>query len=298
MAKEQILKEKFKAGVESCIGTLGQNKLLALESIFCFLLNGKLDFKGYMEILEEASNTVRVEHLNFVKSKFQKDPVTKRLNDAEYSAEVDKTYKFMNSHVREMCCNALQFLKNSNEFLRNGCATALSFGYPFVIPIEKVKRFLLPDVMKELRFCVTREDELFVHLSVKGFRKIQQPVLECISKENWQLFQRPKQNLTAIIALFDLVGCHDKSFVSTLVHPYLLGKLVNYFSPSNPFRTNNPELSKYLEKTISSTKDAKCGVRKKRDDGYGSLVTENPIASLSKKAKINPTVPLSTPSLI
>jgi len=105
VANEQILREKFKAGVESCIGTLGQNKLLALESIFCFLLNGKLDFKGYMEILEEASNTVRVEHLNFVKSKFQKDPVTKRLNDAEYFAEVDKTYKFMNSHVREMCCN-------------------------------------------------------------------------------------------------------------------------------------------------------------------------------------------------
>jgi hypothetical protein len=293
-ANEDILRETFKTNIESSIRTSGENKLLALESVFCFILNGKVNFKGYIELLKETSNTVREEHLKCAKLKFHKDPATKDLRVTEYSEEVRKTLQFMNSFVHKMCCNVLQFLKNCSEYLRNGCPTALSFGYPFVIPFEKVEQFLIPDVMRELRHSVTREDELSVHLQVRGFLNIEAPLLECIkSTETWKLFQRPKENIEAIIAAFESIGFHDSKFLNTLQNPFLLSKLEEYFSPKNPFRTINSELSKYLETISSSVMDVKIktAVKTKRDDGYGSLLTEtpNPIASTSKKAKTNQT---------
>ena len=296
-ANEDILRDLFKTNIESSIRTSGENKLLALESVFCFILNGKVNFKGYIELLKETSNTVREEHLKCAKLKFHKDPATKDLRVTEYSEEVRKTLQFMNSFVHKMCCNVLQFLKNSSEYLRNGCPTALSFNYPFVIPFKKVEQFLIPDVIRELRHSVTREDELSVHLQVRGFLNIEAPLLECIkSTETWKLFQRPKENIEAIIAAFESIGFHDSKFLNTLQNPFLLMKLEEYFSPKNPFRTINSELSKYLE-TISSVMDEKIktAVKTKRDDGYGSLLTEtpNPIASTSKKAKTNQTVPHS-----
>jgi len=273
-ANEVILREQFQKSFQSTITIASNNKLVALESVFYFMLTRKVDFKGYMELLEETCIIARNFHLNNLEEKFKSDTHMKHLKDNEKTNEVGKTYQHMNSYTHEIFCNVIRFLKNCNEYLRNGCPTALSFGYSFVIEIEKVKSFLIPDVMSALRSSVTREDELSVRLLVAGFRKIRLPLLECLIQEQyWELFREPEKHKTAICELFASLGHKDVDI--KLIDPRLVIGLKEYFSPKNPFRSVNPELSKYLEMTTKDTTTITT-TKKKKSDGYGSLLTEHP----------------------
>ena len=206
----------------------------------------------------------------------------------DFKKEMNRSLRQSHEFVHEICKNVIQFLHNSEVYLRNGDSSQLSFTFPFVIALNDVEQFLQPSVMDRLRNLVTREDELLINLWVNGCIGIKEKIISVVTSDKWELFQK-WENDEEILNVFRTHETCSESDSRVLLGTSIKRRIRDYFSASNVFRTTNTALTEFLQTTrqpplVVSTESSK----KRKASPYENLRTEDPVSKPKKSHDINP----------
>ena len=276
---ETILEQQFSNNIYESIKNSSYNKLIALESVFSFILKYHCSFSELITVLYDSAKKVRQAHMKTIKNK-KKYGEESWMTQRDLTKETEKSGRHLNSFIHELGSNIIQFLTNCEDYLRNDDPSVLSFQCPFVVHLStnEMRNLMQPTVLEKLKNSVTREDVLMMRLWTPGFISVKENLVQVVSTNDWKAFE--EKDVERMKAVAHAAGFFQLD--KTLEHPKFLEKLEEYFSSKNPFKSKNPALAQFVQdQQVASMKTN--NKRKKPPSPYENLRTEE--ANLLKSTK-------------
>ena len=162
-----IILNNYSNFIGESIQQISHGKLLSIEIVFRYIVGFKMDFITVFQQLEHILELAKDNHINKLKC-LELDVKWESLT---WYIEVATTNSYLRLFLCKLGTQMIQFTKNYKVFLENEDASVLSFNMTYAIKVCEVQYFMANNSSYEstMKKAVTREAELFVRFSAKGF---------------------------------------------------------------------------------------------------------------------------------